>query len=70
MELYRFGCGRTAGAVAVGHVIDSWGAQAGFIGVAIAGLLLAFSALCSWADAIQTWIPHGDDLRADRYACS
>jgi predicted MFS family arabinose efflux permease len=37
--------GVAAGAVAVGHVIDSWGAQAGFIGVAIAGLLLTFSAL-------------------------
>ena len=45
VELYRFGCGRSHGAVAVGQVIDGWGAQAGFIGVAIAGLLLAFSAL-------------------------
>jgi MFS family permease len=38
--------GVAAGAAAVGHVIDSWGgAQAGFVGVAIAGLLLTVSAL-------------------------
>jgi Major Facilitator Superfamily len=37
--------GVAIGAAAVGHVIDSWDAQAGFIGVAIAGLLLALSGL-------------------------
>jgi MFS family permease len=37
--------GVAAGAAAVGYVIDSWGAQAGFVGVAIAGLLLTVSAL-------------------------
>jgi predicted MFS family arabinose efflux permease len=37
--------GVAIGAAAVGHVIDSWDAQAGFVGVAIAGLLLALSAL-------------------------
>jgi MFS family permease len=37
--------GVAAGAAAVGHVIDSWGAQAGFAGVAIAGVLLTLSAL-------------------------
>jgi predicted MFS family arabinose efflux permease len=37
--------GVAIGAAAVGHVIDSWDAQAGFIAVAIAGLLLALSGL-------------------------
>jgi MFS family permease len=37
--------GVAAGATAAGQVIDHWGAQAGFIGVAIAGLLLTLSAL-------------------------
>src|SRR5215217_6527948 len=37
--------GVAIGAAAVGHVIDSWDAQAGFVAVAIAGLLLALSAL-------------------------
>jgi predicted MFS family arabinose efflux permease len=37
--------GVAAGAAVVGHVIDSSGAQAGFIAVAIAGLLLTVSAL-------------------------
>ena len=37
--------GVAAGAAAVGYVIDSWGAQVGFVTVAIAGLLLTLSAL-------------------------
>jgi hypothetical protein len=37
--------GVAIGAAVVGHVIDGWGAQAGFVAVAIAGLLLALSAL-------------------------
>jgi MFS family permease len=37
--------GVAAGAAAVGRVIDSLGAQAGFVAVAIAGLLLTISAL-------------------------
>jgi MFS family permease len=37
--------GVAIGAAAVGHVIDRWGAQAGFVAVIIAGLLLALSAL-------------------------
>jgi predicted MFS family arabinose efflux permease len=37
--------GVAIGAAAVGHVIDRWGAQAGFVAVAVAGLLLALSAL-------------------------
>jgi predicted MFS family arabinose efflux permease len=37
--------GVAIGAAAVGHVIDSWGAQAGFVAVAIAGLLLTLSVL-------------------------
>jgi MFS family permease len=37
--------GVAAGAAVVGHVIDGWGAQVGFVGVAIAGLLLTISAL-------------------------
>jgi MFS family permease len=37
--------GVAVGAAAVGYVIDSSGAQAGFVAVAIAGLLLALSAL-------------------------
>ena len=37
--------GVAIGAAAVGHVIDSWDAQAGFVAVAIAGLLLALSGL-------------------------
>jgi hypothetical protein len=37
--------GVAIGAAAVGHVIDTWDAQAGFIAVAIAGLLLALSGL-------------------------
>jgi MFS family permease len=37
--------GVAAGAATVGHVIDTWGAQAGFLTVAIAGLLLTLSAL-------------------------
>ena len=37
--------GVAAGAAAVGYVIDSSGAQAGFVAVAIAGLLLTLSAL-------------------------
>ena len=37
--------GVAAGAAAVGQVIDGWGAQAGFVGVAVAGLLLTVSAL-------------------------
>lgn len=37
--------GVAAGAVVVGHVIDSSGAQAGFVAVAIAGLLLALGAI-------------------------
>ena len=37
--------GVAAGAAVVGHVIDSSGAQAGFVAVAIAGLLLALGAI-------------------------
>ena len=37
--------GVAAGAAAVGYVIDRSGAQAGFVAVAIAGLLLTLSAL-------------------------
>jgi MFS family permease len=37
--------GVAAGAAVVGHVIDSSGAQAGFVAVAIAGLLLAMGAI-------------------------
>ena len=37
--------GVAIGAAAVGHVIDSLGAQAGFVAVAIAGLLLTLSVL-------------------------
>ena len=37
--------GLAIGAAAVGHVIDSWDAQTGFVAVAVAGLLLALSAL-------------------------
>jgi MFS family permease len=37
--------GVAVGAAAVGYVIDSSGAQAGFVAVAIAGVLLTFSAL-------------------------
>jgi predicted MFS family arabinose efflux permease len=37
--------GVAAGAAAVGYVIDSSGAQAGFVAVALAGLLLTLSAL-------------------------
>jgi MFS family permease len=37
--------GVAAGAAAVGHVIDGWGAQAGFVAVGVAGLLLMLSAL-------------------------
>ena len=37
--------GVAIGAAAVGHVIDIWGAQAGFVAVAIAGLLLTLSVL-------------------------
>ena len=37
--------GVAVGAAAVGYVIDSSGAQAGFVAVAIAGLLLTLSAL-------------------------
>jgi hypothetical protein len=37
--------GVAIGAAVVGHVIDGWGAQAGFVAVAIAGLLLTLSAL-------------------------
>jgi MFS family permease len=37
--------GVAAGAAAVGYIIDRSGAQAGFVGVAIAGLLLTVSAL-------------------------
>jgi MFS family permease len=37
--------GVAAGAAAVGYVIDSSGAQAGFVAVAVAGLLLTLSAL-------------------------
>jgi MFS family permease len=37
--------GVAIGAAVVGHVIDGWGAQAGFVAVVIAGLLLTLSAL-------------------------
>jgi MFS family permease len=37
--------GVAIGAAAVGHVIDSWGAQAGFVAVAISGLLLTLSVI-------------------------
>jgi predicted MFS family arabinose efflux permease len=37
--------GVAAGAAAVGYVIDSSGPQAGFVAVAVAGLLLTLSAL-------------------------
>lgn len=37
--------GVAGGAAVVGQVIDSWGAQAGFVAVAIAGLLLTLSAI-------------------------
>jgi predicted MFS family arabinose efflux permease len=37
--------GVAIGAAAVGHVIDIWGAQAGFVTIAIAGLLLTLSVL-------------------------
>ena len=37
--------GVAVGAAAVGHVIDSFGAEAGFVAVVISGLLLTLSVL-------------------------
>ena len=49
--------GVAAGAAAVGQVIDSSGAQAGFVGVAIAGLLLIDQRRCSFAGRALAQMP-------------
>jgi predicted MFS family arabinose efflux permease len=55
--------GVAAGAAAVGYVIDSSGAQAGFVAVAIAGLLLTLSALFVRGPRLSV-APDADQLRA------
>ena len=55
--------GVAAGAAAVGYVIDSSGAQAGFVAVAIAGLLLTLSALFVRGPRLSG-APDADQMRA------
>ena len=65
--------GVAAGAAAVGYLIDSAGAQAGFVGVAIAGLLLTLSALFvrgRRTSASRMTRSRSAQLRLDRYSCS